>query len=177
MPRCKNCTEKFEPKHFNQKYCFKSECVSVWVSTAKDKNWKVKKKKWKTELKTTKDYMKEAQQIFNKYIRMRDSCMPCISCNTALINEDKFDAGHYYSSGGHKSITFDERNVHGQCVHCNRYLSGNLINYQLGLVRRIGGEGVLDLNYLAHIERKYTIEELENIIITYKNKCKQLMNR
>ena len=40
MPRCKNCKEKYEAKHFNQKYCFKTECVKVWVQTSKVKNWK-----------------------------------------------------------------------------------------------------------------------------------------
>ena len=34
MPRCKNCKEKFEAKHFNQKYCFKTDCIKVWVETA-----------------------------------------------------------------------------------------------------------------------------------------------
>ena len=42
--RCKNCKQIFEPKHFNQKYCFDPECVKVWVEKAKEKNWKKLKK-------------------------------------------------------------------------------------------------------------------------------------
>ena len=43
MPRCKHCKEKFEPTRFNQKYCFNTECVKVWVDTEKTKQWKAKK--------------------------------------------------------------------------------------------------------------------------------------
>ena len=45
MPRCKNCKDKYEAKHFNQKYCFNPECVKVWVKSAKQKNWKKEKRK------------------------------------------------------------------------------------------------------------------------------------
>ena len=175
MPRCKNCKEKFEAINFNQKYCFSPACVGVWVNLLKTKKWNAKKKKWKEELKTTKDYIKEAQKIFNTYIRLRDKNKPCVSCDKPL--GAKYDAGHYYSSGGHKSVTFDERNVHAQCVHCNQYLSGNLLNYQIGLVGRIGGESVLDLSTDAHKVKHWTKEELKSIISEYKGKVKALKDR
>ena len=41
MMRCKNCKEIFEPKHFNQKYCFNSECVSVWVEKSKKDKYNI----------------------------------------------------------------------------------------------------------------------------------------
>ena len=67
MPRCKNCREKFEPKHFNQKYCFKSECVKAWVEVAKKNNWKKEKKKLKQELETVQSLTKKAQRYFNAF--------------------------------------------------------------------------------------------------------------
>ena len=42
--RCKNCKDKFEAIHFNQKYCSKPECMEVWISKAKATQWKVKKR-------------------------------------------------------------------------------------------------------------------------------------
>ena len=86
MPRCKNCKEKFEVKHFNQKYCFKSDCVKVWVETAKVKNWKKEKKRLKDELETVQSLTKKAQVYFNAYIRARDEAKgyPCISCGKVL---------------------------------------------------------------------------------------------
>jgi vacuolar-type H+-ATPase catalytic subunit A/Vma1 len=171
MPRCKNCKEKFEAKHFNQKYCLKEDCVRVWVEAAKVKNWKNTKKKMKAELMTLSDYMKIAQQVFNKYIRERDKHKLCVSCEKPLGS--KFDAGHYYSTK-HKSVTFDEDNVHGQCVTCNQHKHGNLLNYQIGIQKRIGAEKLLELYVKAHETKKYTIPEVKEIIATYKQKIKDL---
>jgi hypothetical protein len=169
MMRCKNCRELFEPIRFNQKYCLDDECIKIWVQIEKEKQWQKKKAVLKNELKTMSDYMKLAQQIFNKYIRMRDSGKSCISCDKILVG--KFDAGHYYSTR-HKSTTFDEDNVHGQCVTCNQHMHGNLLNYQIGIERRIGGEKLFELYEKAHKEKKYTINELKQIIEQYKLRIK-----
>jgi len=173
MPRCRNCKEKFEAKHFNQKYCLKEDCVRVWVQAAKTKNWKNTKKKMKAELMTLSDYMKIAQQVFNKYIRERDKNKLCVSCEKPL--GAKFDAGHYYSTK-HKSVTFDEDNVHGQCVTCNQHKHGNLLNYQIGIQKRIGAEKLLELYVKAHETKKYTIPEIKEIIATYKQKVNEIRN-
>ena len=69
MPRCKNCKEKFEAKHFNQKYCFKSECVKVWVETAKVKNWKKEKKRLKDELETVQSLTKKSSSPTAKFLK------------------------------------------------------------------------------------------------------------
>ena len=168
--RCKNCKEKFEPIRFNHKYCLKDECVRAFVAETKEKMWKQTKVKMKNELKTTSDWMKEAQKVFNQYIRLRDKHKPCVSCDSKL--GVKFDAGHYFSSGGHKSVTFDEDNVHGQCVACNQYKHGNLLNYQIGIEKRIGADRLLTLHEKAYQTRKYSADELKEIIKTYKQKIK-----
>jgi hypothetical protein len=172
MPRCKNCKEKFEPIRFNQKYCLKNECLRVFVAETKEKQWKQTKTRMKNDLKTTSDWMKEAQKVFNTYIRHRDKAQPCISCGSKL--GDKYDAGHYFSMGGHKSVTFNEDNVHAQCVTCNRYKHGNLLEYQIGIEKRIGAERLLKLHEIAHETRKYSAEELQELIKKYKEKYKQL---
>lgn len=172
MPRCKNCKDKFEAKHFNQKYCFKSECVKVWVKSAKQKNWKKEKKELKEKLETVQSLTKKAQTYFNSYIRARDKHKTCVSCDKSLGS--KFDAGHYYSAGGFGSVRFNELNVHGQCVYCNQHLHANLLNYQIGIEQRIGGEALIELNEQAHQVRKYTREELRDIIEIYKRKTKQI---
>jgi len=89
MPRCKNCRNKFEPIRFNQKYCLEPECVKVWVDDVKTKDWNKRKAEKKAELMTVQDYVKIAQQVFNKYIRLRDKDKGCISCGKPLVG--KFD--------------------------------------------------------------------------------------
>ena len=172
MPRCKHCKEKFEAKHFNQKYCFKPECVKAWVETAKQKNWKKEKKELKEQLETVQSLTKKAQTYFNAYIRARDKHKTCVSCDKPLGS--KFDAGHYYSAGGFGSVRFNELNVHGQCVYCNQHLHANLLNYQIGIEQRIGGEALIELHEQAHKVRKYTRQELRDIIETYKKKTKEI---
>lgn len=172
MTRCKNCKQLFTKIRWNQKYCLEAECVKVWVTEAKDQNWKKTKKKMQAEIETVQELMKAAQIVFNKYIRIRDKAQPCISCGSPLT--DKFDAGHYFSSGGHKAVTFDEDNVHGQCVACNQWKHGNLIQYQIGIEQRIGGERLMLLHEKAHKSAKYIREELRDLITTYKSKIKEL---
>lgn len=166
--RCKHCKQKFIPIRFNMKYCIETECLRAFSEEIKQKTWKDTKTRMKTELKTTQDWLKEAQSIFNKYIRLRDEGLLCISCNTI---PKKKNAGHYFSSGGHSNVRFDEDNVHLQCEHCNTFLSGNLLNYQIGIEKRIGAEKLIELQGKAHLEKRWSVEELKEIIKKYKIKA------
>jgi len=169
--RCKNCKDKFEPIRFNHKFCLKDECIKAFVEEVKTRQWKETKTRMKQDLKTLQDWLKEAQTIFNKYVRLRDQGLPCISCN---LPPKKKNAGHYYSSGGHSNIRFDEDNVHLQCEACNTFLSGNLLNYQIGIQKKIGAQKLLELQERAHVTKKWTIDELKEIIETYKTKVKEI---
>ena len=174
MPRCKNCKNKFEPIRFNMKYCFKDECVRVWVESEKAKQWKKTKQKAKQDLMTLSDYLKLAQQVFNKFIRLRDKGQVCISCQKKPLKEN---AGHFFNANNHYNVRFDERNVHLQCEHCNTYLSANLIEYQRNLIHKIGIESYNELEADARKTRKFTKDELNEIITEYKQKVKQLENK
>ena len=167
--KCKYCKQPFEPTVFLQKNCFEPLCVSDWINEVKEKNWKRKKSKMKMDLMTIQDYVKLAQQVFNKYIRLRDAGNVCISCGKKPLKEN---AGHFYNANNHWSVRFDERNVHLQCEHCNTYLSGNLIYYRENLLTKIGIEEFENLSAEAMKTRKFTIDELKEIIATYKKRLK-----
>lgn len=172
--KCKNCKEKFEPIRFNQKYCLEPECVRVWVESEKAKQWKVKKQKMKNDLETIQELIKATQIIFNKYIRLRDKGQVCISCQKKL-KEGNVDAGHMWSAGGHSNLRFNEFNVNAQCSRpCNKDKAGDINNYRLGFVKRYGIEKLNEIDSLAKIERKFTKDELKELINTYKEKIKQL---
>lgn len=169
--RCKNCKDKFEPIRFNHKYCLKDECIKAFVEEAKAAQWKKTKVKLKNDLKTTTDWLKEAQKVFNTFIRLRDDGLNCISCDKP---PKKKNCGHYFSQGGHANVRFDEDNCHLQCEHCNTFLSGNLLNYQIGIEKRIGAQRLIELQGRAHEIRKYTADELKEIILIYKKKIAEL---
>jgi len=112
--------------------------------------------------------LKKAQEVFNRWIRERDQEKGCISrgCNGRVEN-----AGHYFSQGNHSGLRFNEANVHGCCVKCNLFLSGNLIRYRQGLIDRYGED------YVKRLEEKeakmigpfkWHRIELEEIIKKYK---------
>jgi hypothetical protein len=169
--RCKNCKEKFEPIRFNHKFCLKDECLKAFVEEAKAAQWKKTKVKLKNDLKTNSNWLKEAQKVFNTFIRLRDDGLNCISCDKP---PKKKNCGHYFSQGGHANVRFDEDNCHLQCEHCNTFLSGNLLNYQIGIEKRIGAERLIELQGRAHEIRKYTADELKEIIKKYKKKIAEL---
>lgn len=167
--KCFNCKEEYTPFNTLQKFCLKLECIKVMVESQKLKEWNKKKKRMIEDLKTTSDYLKIAQQVFNRYIRHRDNGLNCISCDKPCKKEN---AGHYYSQGGHSNVRFSEENCHLQCEHCNTYLSGNLLNYQIGIEKRIGSQKLMELQAIAHETKKWTKDELKEIIKTYKQKLK-----
>ncbi len=116
-------------------------------------------------------YLGEAQKWFNKFIRLRDHGNPCISCGRKT--GAKMNAGHYRSVGDCPQLRFDEKNVHLQCEHCNRYRSGNLEYYRKALVEKVGQSGV-DWLEGEHPKVVFSIEDLKALISLYKTKCKVL---
>lgn len=135
-------------------------------------------RKKKESLRDRKWYIKEAQKWFNKFIRLRDFGGRCISCQNPLRADNRlkghlYDAGHYRSIGSCRELRFNEDNCHAQCVKCNRELSGNIVMYRLNLINKIGVERLNKIeSYTAAI--KWGIDDLKDIIRTYKAKCKEI---
>lgn len=98
----------------------------------------------KETLLTARDWTKKAQSSVNAYIRLRDEGNPCISCGSRPKNKagGTIDAGHYRSRGAAGHLRFNLFNIHSQCVKCNRYNSGNAVDYRIRLIEKIGVERV-----------------------------------
>lgn len=123
-------------------------------------------KKARERLKTRSDWLKEAQVAFNRWIRLRDSAEPCISCDRH--HDGQYHAGHYYSAGARPELRFEPLNVHKQCSACNAHLSGNLVLYRFALLRKIGHDAV-DWLEGPHEPAKWTIEDLQELRDRYRN--------
>ena len=110
--------------------------------------------------------LKKAQVVFNNWIRERDRDKGCISCGGKVEQ-----AGHYFNQGQHSSLRFDEMNVNGQCVRCNLFLHGNLIEYGQGIIKRYGPlEHYLLIIKSRNRIKKWTRDELNEIIKIYGEK-------
>jgi hypothetical protein len=129
-------------------------------------------------MRTRSEWMKVAQRTFNAYIRARDQIAgyPCISSGRSLDwSGNAVDAGHYRSVGSAPHLRFNEDNCHAQSKHDNQWKSGNAVDYRINLIKRIGLERVEALES-DNEPRKYSIEELKQIIAIYKQKTKELKN-
>jgi hypothetical protein len=171
--KCKYCRGIFQPITTLQKNCFEPNCVTEWIQETKQKTWQKKKAKLKADLMTIQDYIKLTQQVFNKFIRLRDAGQNCISCNKKPLKEN---AGHFYNANNHWNVRFNEHNVNLQCEYCNTYLHGALIEYREGLINKIGITDFLILEAESKKTRKFSIDELKELIKVYKAKIKNLEN-
>ena len=116
---------------------------------------------------------KKTWDVFSIYIRRRD-------CLTTMGSEDEgkcftcdkvvpfigSHAGHFVP-GRHSSVLFDERNSHLQCVGCNVFKSGNLIEYFPRMVAKYGHEVVEDLKAKDREIKKFSRGELQDLFNKY----------
>ncbi|MEJ5903808.1 recombination protein NinG [Pseudomonas kermanshahensis] len=176
---CKSCGAKFRPSLSTQKACGVQCALEL---AKKPENQAVARKAIaqrerqeiqvrKQKLKSRADYVKEAQAVFNQWVRLRDEAQPCISCGRH--HQGKYDAGHYRTTAACPELRFDPLNVHKQCSPCNTQLSGNIVEYRLELIRRIGQERV-DWIEGPHEAKRYTIDDLKAIKAEYRAKIKHL---
>jgi hypothetical protein len=186
--RCPQCKEKLP-----EGYRIHPECVDAWFTaqTAKRKAQaeRAAAKRRKVDratdrarrraLATIPELIKEAQREFNAWTRERDKDKACISCGRTLRHSGNsptggdFDCGHFRSTGSAPHLRFDERNAHGQCKHCNRYLAGNVVEYRKRLCLRLGAAVVeaLEADNRVH---KWQRDELIAIRDLYRKKRKEL---
>ncbi len=173
--KCKNCGVNFTPYKTTQKVC--SPKCAIEYSNAKikqeaQKQARADKKRFIQDNMTLSEWKKKAQIVFNKYIRSRDINKGCVSCGTPLQNR-KYDAGHFYPTT-YEGLRFNENNVHGQCVPCNRNKHGNLHEYRKHITSRITQDELDWLDNNRYIKLKLTREELKEVIEKYKKKIKLL---
>jgi len=144
--RCKVCKEKFTPLYLTtQPVCNKVECISEWGRIQREKQQEARRKAQrkdtrirKEKLKTRSEYAQEAQQAVNKYVRIRDRGKPCCSCDKPDDGSHQRHASHYRSTKAASCIRFNLWNIHASCQQCNTALSGNVLEYRIRLIKKIG---------------------------------------
>lgn len=181
--RVRACGVSFIPRTSMQCVCG-PDCAREFARAKREKDEQRKRsderkkdREKRDKLKTRSDYMKDAQREFNRFIRLRDSGLPCICCGQPLELDSVgggCDAGHYRSVGSAPHLRFNEDNCHAQRKRCNRWGAGRAVDYRLGLIARIGFVRVEALE-ADQSPKHYTIEDLKHIIATYRAKTKALL--
>lgn len=188
---CKACKTKFNPEAEFIWWCSNDCAAELAIKKLEQKRKKDAAKQAREEKaarseKRAKDReRKEAAQKLswhhaktekacNAYIRERDKAEECISCDRLLAFQEVYDAGHFQSRGAKPWLAYDENNIHGQCIQCNRVQSANIQEYTRKLKLKIGEEEVDRLRNSFDPGKTYTRESLREIREYYKRKLKEL---
>jgi hypothetical protein len=115
-------------------------------------------------------------KIFSEYVRLEQAddkgmCI-CVSCGIMKYWQD-IDAGHFYSRQ-HRSVRWDEMNVHPECRYCNRFNIDHHIGYFKFMLDRYGVYKMQELTDRKNTAKKWTREELQELIDIYTERVKQL---
>lgn len=174
---CKTRQPREGMVHLPKGYFCNDACIVAYVraktQAARDKEAKRQHRAAKQGIKTRADWLREAQQVFNQWVRLRDADQPCISCGRHHAGQ--YHAGHYRTVGAMPQLRFEPLNVHKQCAPCNNHKSGNIVEYRLNLLQKIGA------SHLAWLEgdhplQRLKVEDIKKIKATYKAKVKELQN-
>lgn len=108
---------------------------------------------------------KKVQTKFNAWIRERDRGKPCIACGK---HSDNMHASHFWPMGSYGCLRYNKDNVNSCCAACNLFKRGNLNEYRIGLIKKIGEERVQWLEDNRQVLKKWTRPELEEILKSLK---------
>jgi hypothetical protein len=124
-----------------------------------------------------KELEKKLDKIFSEYIRLKESdedgICRCVTCGNYHHYKD-IHCGHFIGRSV-KATRFNEKNCHPQCVKCNSYRSGEHHIYRKYLVYKYGNEEVEKLENSAIMGGSLSAYQLEEKIIEYREKVKELL--
>lgn len=185
---CPECKQKFLRTRQIQPVCERFECMTAHAvkvaAKAKASRLKSESRKRKEAKRQSKEWIeanrsygyldKKAGDAVKSYVRMRDYGKPCISCNGSHKTTDSLrghmtDGGHYRSVGSAKHVRFHLLNINGQCVSCNRDLSGNCVEYRKGMILKYGEDRVLKLEH-DNEPRKYSKDDLRRMARIFRKR-------
>ncbi|WP_443700421.1 recombination protein NinG [Pseudomonas sp.] len=181
---CKNpaCRASFVPQRLGQAVC-SPKCglaikdvnqAKARKSLAQVERREIKVRKEK--LKSRADHAKEAQAVINRYVRLRDAHLGCISCDKPATWGGQWHCSHFRSVGAAAHLRFNLWNMNKSCSQCNAHLSGNIMVYRPRLVEKIGAEKVAWLERNQDLVR-HEIPYLKRLKSVFTKKAKRLEKR
>ena len=183
--RCPECRVMFTPSRDTQAVCGEIECA---ISYGKSEKGQASAKKAladvgrreikvrKEALKTRADHAKDAQTVINRYVRLRDAHLGCISCDKPASWGGQWHCSHFRSVGAAAHLRFNLWNMNKSCSQCNAHLSGNIMVYRPRLVEKIGAEKVEWLECNQELVR-HEIPYLKRLKAVFTKKAKRLEAR
>lgn len=180
--KCKSCRGDFYPSNNMQLVCSPA-CAFALVDKKKDVDAvkskrldRARQRQDKERIKTLAQLLKEAEAVVNKYVRLRDYHLGCCSCDKPAEWSGQWHASHYRSVGSSPQLRFNLWNIHKGCSQCNNYLSGNIGEYRIRLIKRFGIDRVEWIEHQNDI-RRYTPEYARRIKAIFSKRCRMIEKR
>jgi len=185
MAKCAVCKTKFKPKYSSLQKTCGINCAIEYAQAqnrkaverqrkAIEKQQRHETREAKEQLKTRRDYLKETQSVCNSYIRERDKLEGCISCDKPANWQGQWHASHYRPTGNCGALRYHEMNIHKSCSECNNHKSGNLVEYRIKLIQKIGLKNVEWLES-QNDPYKWDVDDVKEIKAYFKAKKKFLL--
>jgi len=182
--KCKNpaCGISFPPQRLGQAVC-SPKCALAMAPANTERARKAIAQRDRREiqvrkekLKSRADHAKEAQAVINRYVRLRDAHLGCISCDKPASWGGQWHCSHFRSVGAAAHLRFNLWNMNKSCSQCNAHLSGNIMVYRPRLVEKIGAEKVEWLERNQDLVR-HEIPYLKRLKAVFTKKVRRLEKR
>lgn len=131
----------------------------------------------KKKRKTIARLLEDAAELLQKIRRIEESdengYCKCASCGK-VDHYKNMDGGHYIPRSK-TAVKINETNIHPQCRNCNHFRKEEArCPYSIFMIETYGYEYVKWLEAESRKEKKYTRGELEEIIIGFKARLKEI---
>lgn len=124
----------------------------------------------------------EAWKLFSEFVRKR-ACLrttgsleygECFTCEFSG-HISQLQAGHFIP-GRHNGNLFSERGCQAQCKRCNLLEGGRPLEYRRQIIKLYGEGADIELEEEARQIKKFTVSDLETLMLNLKQKIKELDN-
>lgn len=180
--RVATCRASFVPSRMGQAVCSPA-CAAIDAPRHMEKARKAIAQRDRREiqvrkerLKSRADHAKDAQAVINRYVRLRDAHLGCISCDKPASWGGQWHCSHFRSVGAAAHLRFNLWNMNKSCSQCNAHLSGNIMVYRPRLVEKIGAEKVEWLERNQDLVR-HEIPYLKRLKAVFTKKVRRLEKR
>lgn len=182
--RCKICRGEYIKRSMGHKVCG-PRCAEALALEVRNKSERkaaaaerVKDRATREKLKTRQQWLKEAETVVNRYVRLRDQWehLGCISCDRGPNWQGQWHASHYKAVGANSALRYNLWNIHRSCSICNNHLSGNIAAYTKRLPAKIGQER-FDWLETQNQSVKYEIDYLKRLKAVFAKKCRRMEKR
>ena len=111
-------------------------------------------------------------KLISEYVRRKENDV-CYTCGVKKEWKETH-CGHFLHQAKTSKLAYERKILHCQCVKCNNFLSGNLLEYTIKMVKLYGLKQVEAWKRESKKPYRWKRGELEELIEKYKIKLKKL---